>query len=155
MLQKKNFIKNFYKNCDMKTSHVETSHRHLCVQRIKDNLYWKIKFAKQATHVRYVKQNHPNLSKSVCGPPQIPFYRGFFENWKGPGTSLQVKFFDKNFFYYITETGQISLTDYVNFPSHSVKCVFCFMLRHLMASWHLNIWKVKIWLSQERKELSK
>ena len=29
------------------------------------------------------------------------------------------------------------------------------MLRHLMASWHLNIWKFKIWLSQERKELSK
>ena len=25
------------------------------------------------------------------------------------------------------------------------------MLRHLMTSWHLNIWKVKIWLSQERK----
>ena len=29
------------------------------------------------------------------------------------------------------------------------------MLKHLMTSWHLNIWKVKIWLSQERKELSK
>ena len=21
-------------------------------------------------------------------PPQIPFYRGYFENWKGPGTSV-------------------------------------------------------------------
>ena len=29
------------------------------------------------------------------------------------------------------------------------------MLRHLMTSWHLNIRKVKIWLPQERKELSK
>ena len=29
------------------------------------------------------------------------------------------------------------------------------MLRHLMTSWRLNIWKLKIWLSQERKELSK
>ena len=29
------------------------------------------------------------------------------------------------------------------------------MLRHLMTSWHLNIWKVKIWISLERKELSK
>ena len=29
------------------------------------------------------------------------------------------------------------------------------MVRHLITSWHLNIWKVKIWLSQERKELSK
>ena len=29
------------------------------------------------------------------------------------------------------------------------------MLRHLMKSWHLNIWKIKIWLSQERKKLLK
>ena len=29
------------------------------------------------------------------------------------------------------------------------------MLRHLMMSWHLNTWKVKIWLSQEWKELFK
>ena len=29
------------------------------------------------------------------------------------------------------------------------------MLGHLMTSWHLNIWKVKISLSEERKELSK
>ena len=27
------------------------------------------------------------------------------------------------------------------------------MLTHLMTSWHLNIWKDKIWLSHERKEL--
>ena len=26
---------------------------------------------------------------------------------------------------------------------------------HFMTSWHLNIWKVKIWLSSEREELSK
>ena len=35
------------------------------------------------------------------------------------------------------------------------KCVSCFMLRRLMASWQLNIWKVKIWLSQQQKEFSK
>ena len=29
------------------------------------------------------------------------------------------------------------------------------MVRDLMVSWHLNIWKVKIWLSQQRKELLK
>ena len=28
------------------------------------------------------------------------------------------------------------------------------MLRDLMTSWHLNIWKIKVWLSQEQKELS-
>ena len=36
-----------------------------------------------------------------------------------------------------------------------MKCVSCLMLRHLMTSRHLNIWKVKIWLSQKRKEFSK
>ena len=29
------------------------------------------------------------------------------------------------------------------------------MFGHLLTSWHLNIWKDKIWLSQELKELSK
>ena len=43
----------------------------------------------------------------------------------------------------------------VCFPSYSIKCASCFTLRHLMTSWHLNIWKFKIWLSQEQKELSK
>ena len=37
--------------------------------------------------------------------------------------------------------------------SYSVQYVSCFMVRYLMKSWHLNIWKVKIWLSQEQKEL--
>ena len=39
--------------------------------------------------------------------------------------------------------------------SYSVKYISCFMLRHFMTPWHLNIWKVKIWLSQEQKELLK
>ena len=30
-----------------------------------------------------------------------------------------------------------------------------FMLRYLMISWNLNIWKVKIWLTEELKELLK
>ena len=34
-----------------------------------------------------------------------------------------------------------------------MKCVSYFMLKHLMMSWHLNVWKVKIWLLQERQEL--
>ena len=37
------------------------------------------------------------LSRSACRLPQIPFYRGFFENWEGPGTSFQATFFIKIF----------------------------------------------------------
>ena len=45
-------------------------------------------------------QNYQNLFKSAYRPPQIPFYRGFFENQKGPGTSFQATLFkeiDKKF----------------------------------------------------------
>ena len=48
-----------------------------------------------------------------------------------------------------------TLSDCVYFPSYLVKRVSCFILGHLMTSWHLNTWKVKIWLIQERKELSR
>ena len=41
------------------------------------------------------------------------------------------------------------------FPSYSTKCVSRFMLRCLMTSWNLNIWKFKIWLFQEQNEISK
>ena len=36
----------------------------------------------------------------------------------------------------MTYSGQISLTDCVYFLSYSVKCIPCYMLRHLMASWN-------------------
>ena len=51
-------------------------------------------FLKQGIYIRYVIAK---LSKFV-------FYRGFSENWKGPGTSFQatifIEFFD-NFFFVI------------------------------------------------------
>ena len=55
----------------------------------------------------------------------------------------------------VIQTGQIFLPGCICFPSYSVKCISCFMLRHLMTSWDLNIWTFKIWLSLERKKLSK
>ena len=53
---------------------------------------------------------------------------------------------------------------YINWPNFItrlclfpklLKCVSCFKLGNLIRSWYLNIWKVKVWLSQEQKELSK
>ena len=61
----------------------------LCLQRIKQNLYQKIKFLKQATYICYVIANYQNLSKSACRP----FYRGFLQNEKGSGNIFQVTFF--------------------------------------------------------------
>ena len=45
------------------------------------------------------------------------------------------------FFCNMTQTGQISSTDCVYFPSHSVEYFSCFMLRPLMMSQNLNISK--------------
>ena len=54
-----------------------------------------------ATYIRYAIANYQNLFKSACRPLQSPFYRGFFENSKGPGISFQdtffIEYFDKKF----------------------------------------------------------
>ena len=49
-LLKKKIIKFFYKNPNLKTS----SRPILCLQRIKHIFYWKMKFLKQATYIKYV-----------------------------------------------------------------------------------------------------
>ena len=68
------------------------------------------------------------------------------------GVELVLHFFDKKFSFIIWH----KLAKFHNLNrlclllKCSVKCVSCFILTHLMTSRHLNIWKVKIWLSQER-----
>ena len=54
-----------------------------------------------ATYIRYAIANYQNLFKSACRPLPSHFYRGFFENSKGPGISFQdtffIEYFDKKF----------------------------------------------------------
>ena len=52
----------------------------LCLQRIKHNLYWKMKFLKEATHISYALAELSKFVKISTRPPQIPFYREFLEN---------------------------------------------------------------------------
>ena len=77
------------------------------------------------------------------------------ESLKSFQATFFIEFFDKRFSFVIlhvlTEIYQVIQ----DFSSYSVKCVSCSMLRHLKTSWHLNTWKVKIWLSREQKELWK
>ena len=82
--------------------------------------------------------------------------------WKlKPRTSfwaiLFIKIFDKKMYFVILhKLAKFHYLGCVYFPSCSVKCVWCFMLRHLMDTINLNTYlKVKIWLSQERKQLLK
>ena len=69
---KKN-IKKFYKACNPNTS----STPFLCLQRIMHNIYWKMKFLKEAAYIRYVLAK---LSIFVQISTLIPFDRGFLEN---------------------------------------------------------------------------
>ena len=69
--KRKKFIETLCKNWDLKTS----SRPFLCLKRSKHNIYWKNEILKQATYIRYVIAN-----LSTYRPPQVLFYRGFFEN---------------------------------------------------------------------------
>ena len=66
-------------------------------------------------------------------------------------------FFIKSFdnFSFVILHKLAKLPDCIYYQSYLAKCVSCFMPRHFMTSWLLNIWNVKIWLSQEQKEFSK
>ena len=73
--RRKNFIKKFYKNYGLKTST-----RHLsCLQRIKHNFYWKMKFLKQATYIRYVIAKLLKFAQTACRAPQNLFTEGSWE----------------------------------------------------------------------------
>ena len=105
------------------------------------------------------------MSKSPCRPLQIPFYRGFVENQKEPGTNFQLTFFiesfDKNVSFVILH--KLAKFHYqtmftTNVIQINVFCVSCLRIwwRHdIWISEKLSIEYLKIWLSQERKELSK
>ena len=144
-MQKRKIIKKFHKNC-----HLKTSSGHFCLERIKHNLYWKAKSLKQPPYIRYVLAR---LSQFVQISTLTISDSFFTEDSLKIKKALEEKFL--NFFYNIIKAGQISLSDCVDFSCYLIKCVLCSTLRHLMTSWHLNTWKVKIWLSQERKGLSK
>ena len=154
ILQNKRIYKFFYKICDLNTSHWP-----FCLKRIRHNLYWEIKFLKQAIYITFVIAKLSKFFQISLQISSDSFLQRILWKLKRPGTSFQTRifleFFDKKFSLVILHRLQISLADCVYFPSYSVKYVWCFLFGHLMTSWHLNIWKVKIWLSKEWKELLK
>ena len=58
-------------------------------------------FLKQATYIKYILAKLSEFVQISLQTSSDSFYRGFFENWKGPGTSFQatffVEFFEKNY----------------------------------------------------------
>ena len=131
----------------------------MCLKKITHNFYWKMRFLKQATSIRYVKAK---LSKLVQISMLPHILRIFLQRiiWKSKrtwdkftGHIFRRIFWLKNCFV-IHINWPNSLPGCVYFSSYLIKCVSCFMLRHLMTSWHLNIWTVKT-LPQEPKKLAK
>ena len=57
-------IKKIYQKIRQKLQTENYFQDFLCLQRIKHNLYWKMRFLKQATYIRYVL-DYQNLSKSA------------------------------------------------------------------------------------------
>ena len=97
-----------------------------CLQRIKHNFYWQMKYLKQTTFIRYVLAN---LSKFV----QISMLNLFSLKIKKDlelvsGSHFSQNFLIKKLFCDISLTGPISLADCLYFPSSSIICVLCFML---------------------------
>ena len=130
--KRKNVIKKFCKSRNLKTNS-----RPFCVcNELSRTSIGQWNFWSKLLLLDIYWQSNQNLSKSAHWPPHIVF-------------------FDKKFYFVILNKLVKFYYQTVYFPSCSVKFVSCFMLRHLMMPWHLNIWKIKIWLSQKRKEVSK
>ena len=105
--------------------------------------YLYLKFLKQATYIRCNSKATEISSNQYAGLLRFFFTEHYLKIKKG--LELVSRSHKLAKFHYQT----------VYFPSYSIKCVSCFMLKHLMMPWHLNIWKFKIWLSQEWQELLK
>ena len=143
--KRKNLIQKFHKNC------------HLRLQRITCNLYWRIKFF-EVSCLYYICMNkgikrcpnqHAELLKFLFREYSLIIKKGLELVSR---SHFSYNFLIKIFLLYYHINWSNSLPDCVYFPRCSVKCVLCFMLGHFMTSC-LNIWKVKVWLSQEQKEL--
>ena len=123
------------------------------------NLYWKMKFLKQPVYIRYL------IAKlKICQNQHAHFLRFLFTE-----DYLQIKrglklvsrpHFSQNFSINI-----FLWQYYINWPNFITRpCLLCklfskigFMFHACVfddVTWHLDIWTVKIWLSQEQNELS-
>ena len=105
------------------------------------SLYWKMNFLKQATYKIHVLGK---LSKFVQVSTRTSwdlFLQRIF--WKLEKTwntcsrpHFLYNFLIKSFLFLVLQ--KLPYPDFIYFLSYLVKCNLCFMLRHLMTSWHLT-----------------
>ena len=87
------YYKRSYKNWDLKTS----SRPLFYLKSSKHNLYWKMKFLKQATYIRYVIAKLLKFIQIKMQASSDSFLQRILWKLKGPGTSFQVSFFTEYF----------------------------------------------------------
>ena len=125
----------------------------MCFQRIKHNFYWKIHlhWICNRKAIKISPNQHAGLLNSFL-------HSIFWKYTKGldlvSRPQFSQNFFNEKFFFVILHKLAKFHYQTVYFPSYSIKCVLWFTAWAFVTP-YLNIWKIKIWLSQEQKELSK
>ena len=104
----------------------------LCLQRIKDNLYWNMKFFKQATYIRYVLIKPSKFVQISTLASADSFLQMIPWKLKRIRASFQATFFleffdKKNYFVILLKLAKCHYQSVV-------KRVSYFMLRHLIMS---------------------
>ena len=114
----------------------------MCLKRSKHNLFWKMKFLKQATYIRYVIAKLSIFIQIKMQASSDCFLQRILWKLKGPGTNFQVSFFveflNKNFSFAKLH----NLTKYryqTVFPSQVIQWNL-FNVPCLGVWWRHNIW---------------
>ena len=127
--KRKNFIKKLYQNCCLKTS---SRLFFVCKELSTTSI------GKQATYIGYVIAKLSKSAQISMLTSLESFLQKILGKLKRPGTSLQATFFIEFFYkkFYFVILHKLAKFHYktVYFPSYSVMCVSCVMLRHLITS---------------------
>ena len=97
---------------------------------------------------KHMLQKYQNLSKSAHTPPQILFFRGFFENQKGPKTSFQATFF-KEFFHKMFSYQKLHRLAKIHYQT--VVTLQVIQYNVFPVSWLGISWRHGIWISEKLK----
>ena len=121
--KRKNFVKIFYKNCNLKSSRPFCVYKEFSTTSIGKWNFWSKLLMLDINISKTIKTCHSDFLGFLFTEDyyQVTFWQNFFVK----------KIF---FLWNITQTSQVSLPDCVYFPSYSLKCFSCFMLTYLMTS---------------------
>ena len=132
-------VKKFYQKILQKWQPENQFHALVCLQRVKRNFYWKMKFLKQATYIRYetaklskfVQNSMVTSTESFLAEDSLKTIKGLELVFR---PYFSYNFLTRKIYFLILHTLAKFHYQTVYFPSYSIICVSCFMLGHLMTS---------------------